>query len=283
MSDELPKKVKIFADTAKSCERMSKKLEEAQDILDKAGEDVANAQAVGKSGWVHLSAAIGALRKLMRPDPDTVPWHTEIDYYLDNEPRLRWVSAGEYRTPNPALDFVLANPPIGNLPSGADGTERLRPGPTQIPYRKAAVELYNLGGLDFVRQEGDGERIVYTSLAAASGACPQPRLYRMTLFRRGLGGWTACIFNTFGALVAKLVFPLGKRGDCELAARRACAAIVARAFHKQRSQIRWRENRKARRLAEDGSPHQVVPEVPAVPEVPEVPAGPARPEEEAAR
>lgn len=151
--------------------------------------------------------------------------------------------------------MVLANPPMGNLPSGADGTERLRPGPTQIPYRKAAVELYNLGGLDFVRQEGDGERIVYTSLAAAGGARPQPRLYRMTLFRREAGGWTACIFNTFGALVAKLVFPLGKRGDCELAARRACAVIVARAFHKQRSQIRWQENRKARRLAEDGSPH----------------------------
>ena len=155
-----------------------------------------------------------------------------------------------FHTPQEAIDVVLANPPMGNLPSGADGTERLRPGPTQIPYRKAAVELYNLGGLDFVRQEGDGERIVYTSLAAAGGARPQPRLYRMTLFRREAGGWTACIFNTFGALVAKLVFPLGKRGDCELAARRACAVIVARAFYNQRSQIRWRENRKARRAAE---------------------------------
>lgn len=158
-----------------------------------------------------------------------------------------------FHTPNPALDFVLENPPMGNLPSGADGTERLRPGPTHIPYRKAAVELYNLGGLDFVRQEGDGERIVYTSLAAAGGAHPQPRLYRMTLFRRELGGWTACIFNTFGALVAKLVFPLGKRGDCELAARRACAVIVALAFHNQRNKIRWRENRKARREAESAA------------------------------
>lgn len=115
MSHELPKKVKIFADTAKSCERMSKKLEEAQNILDKAGEDVATAQAEGKSGWVHLSAAIGALRSLVRPDPDTVPWHTEIAYYLDHEPRLRRVSAGEYRTPNPALDFVLANPPMVDI------------------------------------------------------------------------------------------------------------------------------------------------------------------------
>ena len=159
-----------------------------------------------------------------------------------------------FHTPQEAIDVMLANPPMGNLPSGADGTERLRPEPTQCPHRKAAVELYNLGGLDFVRQEGAGERIVYTSLAAAGGAHPQPRLYRMTLIRRELGGWTACIFDTFGALVAKLVFPLGKRGDCELAARRACAAIVARAFHKTRNNIRWRENRKARRLAEDGSP-----------------------------
>ena len=115
MSHELPKKVKIFADTAESCARMSKMLERVQDILDRVGEDVANAQADGKSGWVHLSAAIGALRTLMRPDPDTVPFHTEIDYYLDHEPHLRWDAAGEYRTPNPALDFVLANPPMVDI------------------------------------------------------------------------------------------------------------------------------------------------------------------------
>ena len=116
------------------------------------------------------------------------------------------------------LDAVLANPPMGDIqpadePLDPKAPKLVRPGPTQIPYRKAAVELYNLCGLDFVRQEGDGERIVYTSLAAAGGARPQPRLYRMTLFRREAGGWTACIFNTFGALVAKLVFPLGKHGD----------------------------------------------------------------------
>lgn len=117
MNEQKLKNVKIFADTAESCERMSKTLEEAQAILDKAGEDVANAQAEGKSGWEHLSAAIGALRTLMRPDPDTVPWHTEIDYYLDHEPRLRWGSAGEYRTPKDAIDFVLANPQIDIPPA----------------------------------------------------------------------------------------------------------------------------------------------------------------------
>lgn len=144
MSHELPKKVKIFADTAKSCERMSKTLEEAQDILDRVGEDVASAQADGKSGWVHLSAAIGALRKLMRPDPDTVPWHTEIDYYLDHEPRLRWDAAGEYRTPNPVLDFVLANPQI-NIPPADEPIDPKAPKlvPGEQPWK--AIEADSCG------------------------------------------------------------------------------------------------------------------------------------------
>ena len=148
MSHELPKKVKIFADTAKSCERMHKLLEEAQAILNRAGEEVASAQADGKSGWVHLSAAIGALRNLMRPAPDTVPWHTEIDYYLDHEPRLRWNASGEYRTPKTALDFLQAAPSL-NIPPTAEPIDPSTPKMVQgedrhMTYPEASAILMEL-------------------------------------------------------------------------------------------------------------------------------------------
>lgn len=91
MGHELPKKVKIFADTAKSCARMREILGEALRTLERARcEDVA-AMAKGKPGsWRHLSAAIATLRQMMRPEPGTLAWHTEIDYYLDRDPHLRW-------------------------------------------------------------------------------------------------------------------------------------------------------------------------------------------------
>jgi len=66
-----------------------------------------------------LGQAMLRIRELVRPEPKTVSFLEEAAWYrMKGEAK----PAGEYRTPNDALDFVLANPPMGNLPSGADGT-----------------------------------------------------------------------------------------------------------------------------------------------------------------
>ena len=93
MRHKLPKKLKIVGDVAKSCERMRATLDKVQKILNDARREDGAAIAEGRPGsWRHLSAAICTLRSMMRPDPGTLAWHTEIDYYLDREPHLRWSS-----------------------------------------------------------------------------------------------------------------------------------------------------------------------------------------------
>lgn len=92
MRHKLPKRVKIVGDVAKSCARMRKTLAEVMDIIVRARREDDAAIAEGRPGsWRHLSAAVCTLRMMMRPKPETVAWHTEIDYYLDREPHLRWV------------------------------------------------------------------------------------------------------------------------------------------------------------------------------------------------
>lgn len=120
MNHETPK-LRVVGDAAKSAERLREKLVKALGIIDAARSDDGKAQAEGKPGtaWRYLSAAVGALRSLLHPEPGTIAWHTEIDYYLDHEPHLRWDASGEYRTPKSALDFVMANPPI-NIPPAAE-------------------------------------------------------------------------------------------------------------------------------------------------------------------
>lgn len=132
-----------------------------------------------------------------------------------------------FHTPPEAIDVVLANPPIGNLPSGADGTEA-----------------------------GDGNG------APASGEARHMSIPEAS--------------GILMELARKRSMSIDQVNALEMAVRR----LMRRHFQRQRN---WAKRREARRLAEDGSPHQVVPEVPAVSEVPEVPAVPARPEEEAAR
>lgn len=67
-----------------------------------------------------LGHATLKIRELMRPEPKTVSFMEEAAWYrMKGEAK----PAGEYRKPQEALDFVMGNPPMGNLPSGADGTE----------------------------------------------------------------------------------------------------------------------------------------------------------------
>lgn len=57
-----------------------------------------------------LGAAIHKIRELVRPEPKTVAFLEEAAWYRGVEK-----PAGEYLTPQEALDFVLANPPLGEV------------------------------------------------------------------------------------------------------------------------------------------------------------------------
>lgn len=156
MSHETPK-LRVVGDAAKSAERLREKLVEALGIIDKARDADGKAQAEGKPGtaWRNLSAAVGALRSLLRPEPGTIAWHTEIDYYLDHEPHLRWDASGEYRTPKDAIDFLTASPSISVapratpispgvpplLPGGADGAEPGDVGETRHMSNAEAIAI----------------------------------------------------------------------------------------------------------------------------------------------
>lgn len=67
-----------------------------------------------------LGHAMLQIRVLVRPEPKTLEFDEEAAWYRKEGEEK---PAGECHTPQEALDFVLANPPMGNMPSGADGTE----------------------------------------------------------------------------------------------------------------------------------------------------------------
>lgn len=126
-----------------------------------------------------------------------------------------------YKTPQEAIDVVLANPPMGDIP------------PADEPIDPKAPKMVR----------GEPRHMSYPE---ASGILME--------------------------LARKRSMSIDQVNALEMAVRR----LMCRYFQRQRN---WAK-RRAARLAEDGSPHQVVP---AVSEVSEVPAVPARPGEEAAR
>ena len=267
---EQPKKIKIAMDIPKACERCRAKLSEAALIAATALKKDEEAIAEGKPGnWNFLSAGIAYLRHLMRPKPDTLAWHTEIDYYLERDPRLRYVSEtpNVYKTPPEVVDFVTANPPMGDLPPGADGVEpRDEPISPDAPpmargprlYRRKEFEVFNLGGIDFIRHEGDGERIVYIGIPL-QGHYPLPTVTVMTLIRRAPGGWMALAYNTKDEKTMHLVFPDAGRDSAERAARGALAGIIAHNLHKAKRNARWRANKRARLAEQDANGEAVEP------------------------
>lgn len=123
-----PEKMKIVGDVKKSNDRMRALL---VDVCTTAAEALKAAREAESDGerWRHLGAGVGALRSMLRPKPETLAFFTEVDYYLRHDGHLRWTADGGagtgpvYTTPISARDFVLLNPPMGDLPPGADGVE----------------------------------------------------------------------------------------------------------------------------------------------------------------
>lgn len=123
-----PEKMKIVGDFKKSNDHMMALLVDACTTAAEALKAAREAESDGER-WRHLGAGVGALRSMLRPKPETLAFYTEIDYYLRHDGRLRWTaepvsgSGNVFHTPPEAMEFVLSNPPMGDLPPGADGVE----------------------------------------------------------------------------------------------------------------------------------------------------------------
>ena len=106
-------------------------LKRAQDTIERALRDDANACMSGDNPYRFLSAAVFVLREMMRPKVGTLAFLTEItNYYCKHEPRLRLMPKNEkpdeapqaeqkkpevFHTPKEIIDFVTANPPLGEV------------------------------------------------------------------------------------------------------------------------------------------------------------------------
>ena len=135
-----------------------------------------------------------------------------------------------------------------------------KPGASVIPHRKEMVDIYNIGGVDFVRQEGDGERITYTALPLP-GHNVHPTQTVLVICRRTGGGWSANVYQErYDKSVMSLIVPLRVRKTAESAACRALSSLVSRGLHKARRNAMYKANRKARAAAAADNPAPLTPE-----------------------
>lgn len=130
------KKAKEHDEVCAENARLRIKLTEARNIIHDAFHSDDKAFVVGNdmASWRHLSAGIVKLRKLLRPEPDSMEWRTEAVYYGKT-------LLAEYRTPQAALDAVMANPPLpwGGCKQPIGGEEE------DADWRKALYEVPELG------------------------------------------------------------------------------------------------------------------------------------------
>jgi len=112
-------KSKVLRD---SIDRMADELAKVIKTAQSAYDKIAHVELREGSGaaWRMLSVAVCKLRHTLRPKLGTAAFLTEItDYYCANEPRLRLTTESEkpgvYHTPKEVIDFVTANPPLGEV------------------------------------------------------------------------------------------------------------------------------------------------------------------------
>lgn len=114
-------------------------LEALQELARTAEKALANDTPPGKAPPSldersrNLGAAIHKIRELVRPEPKTVAFLEEETWY---QMKGAAKPAGEYHTPPAAIDAIMSNPPLGDLPPGIDGVE-----PRDTPISPAAPKM----------------------------------------------------------------------------------------------------------------------------------------------
>lgn len=252
MDSEFPKEMKITPGGEEACARMRLLLKRAQDTIERALRDDANACMSGDNPYRFLSAAVFVLREMMRPRVGTLAFLTEItNYYCKHEPRLRLMPENEkpdeapqaeqkkpevFHTPKEIIDFVTANPPL-HIPPAAEPIDpnapKLRRGEGHVWY----VEPNSIGNF----HSGD----VVHSWVFSDGA--GIHVFAKQVFADGK--YDDC-WNVTGTIDCEKVFfgtVIGGRGRMATLAkfiRNGLLAVRMRRKHKA-------ENRRARRDAEN--------------------------------
>ena len=90
MTDAQKEKARL--DMERSVDRMRDKLVEVCTIAADALKEMRELE--GGDKWLKLSCALGTLRSKLRPEPGTLAWEIEIDWFVDHEPRLRLTPIG---------------------------------------------------------------------------------------------------------------------------------------------------------------------------------------------
>jgi hypothetical protein len=188
MNKEFPKEMKITPGGEEACARMRLLLKRAQDTIERALRDDANACMSGDNPYRFLSAAVFVLREMMRPKVGTLAFLTEItNYYCKHEPRLRLMPKNEkpdeapqagqkkpevFHTPKEIIDFVTANPPL-NIPPTAEPIDtnapKLRRGEGHVWYVEPdCVGMARHGNViqAFAFQDGAGVEVFAKQLFA---------------------------------------------------------------------------------------------------------------------
>ena len=129
MNNEENKSKELRDSIDRMADELAKVIKTAQSAYDK----IAHVELRDGSGaaWRMLSEAVCELRHTLRPKPGTAAFLTEItDYYCKHEPRLRLMPENEkpdeapqaeqkkpevFHTPKEIIDFVTANPPLGEV------------------------------------------------------------------------------------------------------------------------------------------------------------------------
>ena len=239
MNHEIPK-LRVVGDAAKSAERLREKLVKALGIIDAARSDDGKAQAEGKPGtaWRYLSAAVGALRSLLHPEPDTIAWHTEIDYYLDHEPHLRWDASGEYRTPKDALDFVMANPPL-NIPPAAEPIDPSAPKMVQGESKFTRLSLVNIPGLNIEFHQFYTEDY-FKAVCYWENKEGERRVYEITVTQKP-GDWVPGKWRAIAQVCSKVIFDLSGSSKSLVI---ECALVAMRRYLVRAHRCAWRTARR---------------------------------------
>lgn len=129
MNNEENKSKELRDSIDRMADELAKVIKTAQSAYDK----IAHVELREGSGaaWRMLCVAVCELRHTLRPKPGTAAFLTEItDYYCEHEPRLRLMPESEkpdaapqagqkkpevFHTPKEIIDFVTANPPLGDV------------------------------------------------------------------------------------------------------------------------------------------------------------------------
>ncbi len=122
---------------------------------------------------------------------------------------------GAYFTPKAAINAIMANPPLGDLPPGIDGVEPrdtpLSPDAPQmvpsevkrnLPRRKEKF-VVEIGGVEFVREVMGNATIFYHGAYTTPGG-HNPKHFTMEVWRSETGKMHAVAYNTNGNTVMNI-------------------------------------------------------------------------------